>query len=295
MHADNDRPEDKPTAPHAQLGLETLALAQARCAELSRELGETRRDLSSAQRELEEVLYIFSHDFRAPLRGINSIVSWIEEDYAGLLDEAGREHMADLRQCAHRLTHMIEAVLTYSRAGRQTPVLETVDSAKAAREVWRRLSPPARIRLRLEEPLPQPVIDRAQFEQLLECLFDNAVKHLGKPQGEAVIAGEDLPDSWRFCVRDDGKGVESRHFDRIFQLFGSLDADDESEATGMGLALARKIARRYGGDLWVASTVGSGCSFFFTISKSPPVFADPGEAPPAPIQRRPPPARSEHS
>jgi signal transduction histidine kinase len=70
-------------------------------------------------------------------------------------------------------------------------------------------------------------------------------------------------------VRDNGPGIEQRHFQRIFVLFETLSPKDKTDSTGIGLALVKKIVEQHGGKVWVESEVGKGSTFWFTLPKVP--------------------------
>ncbi len=88
-----------------------------------------------------------------------------------------------------------------------------------------------------------------------------------KPEGEVVVSCHDDGHFWEFRVRDNGPGIPKEHFDRVFELFQTLKPRDELEATGVGLAIAKRIVERHGGSIFVESTVGGGSHFKFTVPK----------------------------
>jgi len=239
-------------------------------ADLAEALAAARRRLEEAQAEAEELAYIFSHDFRAPLRGLNSLAAWLEEDYADRLDAQGLEHLADMRQCARRLMQMVDGALRYSRVGRRQLDRRPTDSEAIFQAVWRELKPPAGISFRIESPMPRILSDRELFRQLAACLLDNAIAHRPAPKGFVAVSATETDLEWRFCVRDDGAGVAASCHSRIFGLFQMAAATDEANNAGVGLAIARKIAQRHGGRLRIESEPGSGSAFWLELPKFPP-------------------------
>ncbi len=226
-------------------------------------------DLNRANEELRDFAYIVSHDLKAPLRAIGSLAEWLAKDYIGVLDEEGQENLQLLLGRTKRMNNLIEGILRYSRAGRVKPELDTLDSGKIARVVVDAISPPPNIKVSIQGSLPMVIYDRTHLEQLFQNLVSNAIKHLGKPDGEVSIACRDDGDFWEFCVRDNGQGIDEKHFDRIFKIFQSLKARDELESTGIGLTLVKKIVEIYGGSVWVKSKTDVGSEFYFTIPKVP--------------------------
>jgi len=224
-------------------------------------------DLKKANAELADFAYIVSHDLKAPLRAISSLAGWLAEDYADKIDQQGRDQLQLLLQRTKRMHNLIEGILAYSRLGRVKPVLTAFDSHEAAGQVIDALAPPPQIALRIEGRLPAIVYDRTHFEQLVQNLCSNALKHLGKPRGEVTVSCRELEGFWEFCVRDDGVGIEPAHFERIFKIFQTLKPRDEVESTGIGLTIVKKTVELYGGAVRVESVPGQGAAFFFTVPK----------------------------
>ncbi|MCP4689309.1 MAG: PAS domain S-box protein [Desulfobacterales bacterium] len=225
------------------------------------------KDLEMVNKELQHFAYVVSHDLKAPLRGIISVANWLYEDYTDVLDEDGRGYLDKLITRARRMHNLIEGVLEYSRVGRVEAKPQRLDSDAAVRKVIDAVSPPGNIRVRIERSLPTVVYDKILLEQLFQNLISNAIRHLGKPEGEVVISCGDNGAFWEFCVRDDGVGIEERHFDKIFKIFQSLKPSSDMESSGIGLSLVKKIAERNGGAVRVESTVNEGSAFFFTMPK----------------------------
>ncbi|MBI5179651.1 MAG: PAS domain S-box protein [Nitrospinae bacterium] len=225
--------------------------------------------LNRANEELRDFAYIVSHDLKAPLRAIGSLAEWIAKDYGDILGAEGRENLDLLLGRTKRMNNLIEGILRYSRAGRIKPELDTLDCAKTARAVIDAVGPPPNIKVAVEGDLPKVIYDRTHLEQVFQNLISNAIKHHGKAAGNVTLSCRDAGEMWEFCVRDDGQGIEEKHFDRIFKIFQSLKSRDEVESTGIGLTLVKKIVERYGGTVWVRSTVDAGSEFFFTVPKFP--------------------------
>ncbi len=225
-------------------------------------------DLERANQELQDFAYIASHDLKAPLRGISSLAKWLHKDYADLLDEKGHRYLNQMLARTKRMHHFIEGILQYSRLGRAEIKQEPLDSDALVRQMITIIAPPENIAVRITGTLPTVMYDKTLFYQLFQNLLDNAVKHLGKPEGNVIVACADRGKSWEFAVQDTGVGIEARHFERIFKMFQSLKPHHEGESTGIGLTLVRKIVERRGGTVWVESTVGEGSTFFFTIPKT---------------------------
>lgn len=224
-------------------------------------------ELQSANEELRNFSYVVSHDLKAPLRAIGSLAEWIASDYADKFDEEGREQLRLLVGRTRRMDALIDGILQYSRVGRTHEGRTDVDLDALMHEVIDSLAPPAHIRVEIDTPLPTVHADSTRIQQVFQNLISNAIKFIDKPQGEIHIGCIAEGKSWKFYVRDNGPGIEQRHFERIFQLFQTLVPRDRVESTGVGLALVKKIIELHDGKVWLESKVGEGSTFFFTLPR----------------------------
>lgn len=226
--------------------------------------------LEAANEELKNFAYVVSHDLKAPLRAIGSLADWIAVDQKDRMDAEGQEHLGLLIQRVRRLDALIDGVLSYSRVGRVQEKPVSIDLQALAREVVDSLAPPAHIVLRVSEDLPVIRAEKTGMQQILQNLIANAIRYLDKPQGCIRIdCIEQDEDNWRISVSDNGPGIAERHFERIFQLFQTLNPRDRVESTGVGLSIVKKIVDQSGGRIWVESTLGEGSTFHFTVPKWP--------------------------
>jgi light-regulated signal transduction histidine kinase (bacteriophytochrome) len=114
------------------------------------------------------------------------------------------------------------------------------------------------------DPLPIIYSDRLQMRQLFQNLIGNAIKYNDKtPLIHISVKKEDA--DWIFGVSDNGIGIKSEHYERIFQVFKRLHTKEEYDGTGIGLAICQKIVERHGGRIWIESELGKGSTFYFTI------------------------------
>ncbi|RFP13875.1 PAS domain S-box protein [Duganella sp. BJB475] len=226
------------------------------------------QEISSANEELTNFAYVVSHDLKAPLRGIGSLADWLATDYAEQFNDEGKEHMRLLINRVHRMSSLIDGILQYSRVGRVREAQSAVDLNQLLADVVDLLAPPPQFRITVAPALPTVLIEPTRIQQVFHNLISNAIKYMDKVDGVIDIGCEDDGSHWRFSVRDNGPGIETRHFERIFQLFQTLASRDRVESTGVGLALAKKIVEMYQGRIWLESQMGQGCTFWFTLPKS---------------------------
>ncbi|WP_055073811.1 hybrid sensor histidine kinase/response regulator [Pseudanabaena sp. 'Roaring Creek'] len=223
------------------------------------------QELASVNQELKDFAHIISHDLKAPLRGIASLSDWIIEDYADRLDEEGKKVLGLIGGRARRMGELIDGVLQYSRIGRLREEKIPIDLHQVVLGVIEFITPPAGIKIQIDRQLPQILADTTRIQQLFQNLIGNAIKYMGKSEGEIHIGYDETKDFWEFYVSDTGIGIEAKYFNRIFQIFQALNPSDQPDSTGVGLAIAKKIVEIYGGHIWVTSKIMQGSTFYFTL------------------------------
>jgi PAS domain S-box-containing protein len=227
---------------------------------------ERARELERSNAELEQFAYVASHDLSEPLRMVSSHLQLLRRRYHGTLDADADAFIDYAVDGAARMRDLIDDLLTYSRAGRPGHPFEPVDMralAERAAEAARTQAAAARIEI---GSLPVVQGDPQGLAQLLQNLLGNAVKFV--PEGrvpEVAIAAERDGDLWRFAVIDNGIGLEPGDPERIFGMFQRLRSSDEYPGTGMGLAIAKKVVERHGGDVWTEPRPEGGSRFCFTL------------------------------
>jgi len=224
-------------------------------------------ELAAINQDLKEFAYIVSHDLKAPLRAISSLVNWLACDYEDKIDEKGKEMIDLLLRRVKRMHDLIEGVLKYSRVGRIREEKVAIDLNPLVENIIEVIDPPENIEVQVLCKLPTIVAEKTRVEQVFQNLISNAVKYMDKPVGKININCVENGDYWLFSIKDNGQGIEEKHFKKIFQIFQTLASRDEIESTGVGLSLVKKIVELYGGKVWVDSEVGKGSTFYFTFPK----------------------------
>lgn len=237
---------------------------------ISKDITEAKRiedQLIKTNEELEHFAYITSHDLKAPLRAIERLATWIEEDNADKLDEKSKEHLALLRQRTLRLSNLIDGILKYSRAGRIDLNVELVDIKAVLQEVMENLNPEGRFEICYPKHLPTFKTAKIPLVQVFSNLISNSIKHHHRKKGTIKIEAESLGSFYLFTIKDDGPGIPPEFFDKIFIVFQTLKSRDELESTGIGLSIVKKIVESQGGKVMVQSQVGHGTTMSFTWPK----------------------------
>jgi signal transduction histidine kinase len=97
---------------------------------------------------------------------------------------------------------------------------------------------------------------------------------MDKPQGKVVVSCVEESGCWKFGVADNGPGIDEKYHGKIFEIFQTLSTKDQSETTGVGLSIVKKVVELYGGKVWVQSRRGRGTTFYFTLPKQSTPFVE---------------------
>ena len=220
--------------------------------------------LQRSNRELDSFAYVASHDLKSPLRGIEQLASWIEEDLGENAPQDTVQHLQLMRSRVDRMERLLDDLLTYSRVGRTKSGLTQVDSGLIIKESFNFLAPPPGFKLSCEGDFPLFNTLQVPFEQVLQNLISNAIKHHDCEEGLIHIGVITTNDGYQFTVTDDGPGIDPRHHSRVFGMFQTLRPRDQVEGSGIGLALVEKIVNLYGGEIALSSDGERGTRVRFT-------------------------------
>ncbi len=223
--------------------------------------------LEKINKELDQFAYIVSHDLKAPLRAINNLSIWIEEDLEGKMEVDTKKNFDMLRGRILRLEALINGILQYSRAGRVKNELVEIDLNQFVPDIIQNLAPPENFKIKIASNMPHIVAEKIALEQVFANFISNAIKYNNNPNPEIRIEAEERNTQYYFSVEDNGPGIEPEFHQKIFVIFQTLQARDVVESTGVGLAIVKKIIEEQGGTVWIESDLGKGAKFCFTLPK----------------------------
>lgn len=226
-------------------------------------------ELERKNKELEQFAYVASHDLQEPLRTTTGFVEIFKRKYYGNLDEEANKILDYMAQASDRMKVLINDLLDYSRIGRKKE-LKQVDCNVLLQEVIADLDSSIKASAARVRVQPLPVINAypTELKLVFQNLISNSIKFRRKDEiPVVVITAEKEKGQWRFCVEDNGIGIDEKHKDRIFVIFQRLHTRNEYEGSGIGLAHCKKIVELHGGTIWVESVFGKGTKIFFTIQE----------------------------
>lgn len=225
--------------------------------------------LQQSNEELERFAYICSHDLKSPLRAIDNISQWLEEDLGDALQGKSREDMAELRKRVKRMEKLLDDTLAYARIDpkMQSENNERINGRTLVEDVVALIAPPKTFTVKIGEDLARITVNRMPLHQVLYNLVNNAIRHCGKDAGTVEIDVEDGGSHYIFSVHDDGQGIAPEYHQKIFEMFQSLNPRDQQKSSGMGLAIVKKILVSCGGEIMLESDIGKGALMRFTWLK----------------------------
>ncbi|HEX6803945.1 MAG TPA: ATP-binding protein [Terriglobales bacterium] len=227
----------------------------------------SHEELARSNRDLEQFAYVASHDLQEPLRMIAAYTELLGERYRGQLDANADKYISYAVDGAKRMQALIEAILSFSRVGREGLQLQNSDCnllveiarknlAAAIAESGASIS---------HDRLPVVVADPQLLAQVFQNLIGNALKFRGQAPPRIRLAARKQNQEWSFSVADNGIGIAPEHGQTIFAIFKRLHTHAEYPGSGIGLSICKKIIEQHGGRIWVESEPGKGSTFHFVL------------------------------
>ncbi len=230
-------------------------------------LSENIRLLQRKNEELDQFAHIVSHDLKAPLRGIDNVVTWIEEDHSTELQPKIREYLQLIKGRLLRAENMIRGILLYARVGRQSPEREYINLNSLFHDIIDNLTVRPGLRVEIQQNMPEIYSERIPLQQVLANLIGNAIKYHDKAEGYIKVYVKSYRDFYEFFVEDNGPGISESYHNKIFVIFQTLQERDSFESTGVGLAIVKKILDDRKQTITVRSDTGKITVFSFTWPK----------------------------
>ncbi len=232
-----------------------------------------KKALDAEKRAVElkdEFVSMVSHELRTPLTSIGGFSDTLRESWSRLPPKEVDEFLLIMRGETQHLTNLVEDILVIPRleAGRLRLEPTTIALRDEAFEVTRLVFAGTAREVQIDIPADVRVTaDPNRLRQIFRNLLENSRKYGGD---QVLIAGELMGDSYKVVIADNGGGIPVEDRERIFEHFEqAVKGDARSEGVGLGLSIARKLARAMGGDLWFEPRFPTGAQFLFTVLSAP--------------------------
>jgi len=225
-------------------------------------------ELEKKNAELERFNYTLSHELKTPIITMRGFLGYLENSIATGNIARAKGDLARIGNAADKMYKMINELLELSRIGRiinppkDVPFDEIVQAALNNAES---VTQERNIKIHVQPDLPTVHVDKTRLIEVVQNLIENAAKYFGdQPDPQLTIGVREDKNEQVFFVSDNGMGIDPAYHERVFNLFEKLNP--QSEGTGIGLALAKRIIETHGGRVWVKSEgLGKGSTFCFTL------------------------------
>ncbi|MCP4283092.1 MAG: PAS domain S-box protein [Gammaproteobacteria bacterium] len=217
--------------------------------------------------EMEQFVYVASHDLKAPLRGVANLTNWLQEDLVDKLGDDTGEKFELLQDRVSRMQALLEGLLEYSRVGQTNGTKEMVDTKVLLDETINLLSLPPDVVVEVAPDMPTLYTNQLLLGQVFANLVGNAIKHHEGSQTRVWVNVCDADEFYEFSVADNGPGIAPQYHQKVFMMFQTLATRDVGSDSGIGLALVKKIVEEQGGSITLDSELGKGSTFRFSWPK----------------------------
>ncbi|KPM31184.1 histidine kinase [Croceitalea dokdonensis DOKDO 023] len=246
-----------------QMLLENIEAQAGKIMAITKEKESLLKSLEQQNESLNNYAHMVSHDLKSPIRNVYCLVTWLLEDAKDITDS--KENNVELIfQNLKKMDSLIDGILKHATIDSLKEKMTMVNLNCLVDEIVRTVYVPDHVNIYVKDELPTLYIGKYRMEQLFKNIIVNAITALeDKIAGTIEITCKQQEDGWLFEIKDNGKGIPEHLQAGIFNMFKKLEND--SNATGIGLALVKKIINYYKGEVWLSSQEGVGTSFFFTI------------------------------
>ena len=225
-------------------------------------------EIEKINKQLDEFVYIVSHDLKAPLRGISTLTTFIDEELTSHPNEKIKELLALMKSRTNKLQNLITAVLEYSRLSSSKGPKENVNISDLLDNIVDLISPPENFKIVKDGSFPVLYTEKIKLQQVLQNLISNGIKYNDKPNGQVEVSVSENGKFVHFNIKDNGIGIRKEYHEKIFGVFQTLEPKDRTDSTGIGLTIVKKLIEQQGGTIAVESEPGQGSSFSFSWPKN---------------------------
>lgn len=212
----------------------------------------------------DKFLYILSHDLNAPLRAIENLVQWLEEDLKNTASEESLENINLLRNRVGKMKLLLEGLLKFARATSKNSPAETVNLKTLVEEVFKKVNNKTEAVINVEAEAGNIETDKQALSTVLTELLQNALQHNTNTYPEIAVKVTQHHDKIEFSISDNGPGIKPQQQKMIFEVFQTLPSSHSEASAGVGLAIVKKLVEDRNGMVWISQTQKQGLDIHFT-------------------------------
>ena len=224
------------------------------------------KSLERQNKELSDYAHAVSHDLKAPLRNINALINWIQEDNNDDFDEATKESFKLVLMNVEKMDNLIKGILTYSSINKIETKDALINIDEIINECLSSILIPNGFQITLKGSFPSIYGNAFKVKQIFQNLIQNAIIFNDNSKPFVEIGFKENDNDFHFYVKDNGKGIEETYHTKIFDAFFKLQNDFDS--SGLGLSIVKKTVESIGGEIWLESQINQGTTFHFTLPKN---------------------------
>ena len=224
------------------------------------------KNLQQSNKELKDFAHVVSHDLKSPLRSMDALITWIQEENAKSPNKVIEENIQLLLKKIDKMDHLINGILKYASIDQVNSSKRKIDLHELVKDLIDTIYIPTHITIHILNQLPELNVDKFRLHQLFQNLISNAIKYIDKEKGTITIRCIEKDNFWEFSIEDNGMGIPEKYHQKIFEIFQTLGGNNDS-STGVGLSIVKKIVDIYEGKIWLTSTENVGTTFYFTLPK----------------------------
>lgn len=230
-------------------------------------LEEKHRALEYSNQQLEKFAFVAAHDLKCPVKAIQRLITWIDEDDDELPPNT-QAHFNKIKHRSNRLEVLLNDLLQYARIDQPAKGPETIQFDRFVTAIFELLNNAQNFDLQVD--VASVYVEKTPFELIIRNLLSNVIKHHHKGEGKIKVTCEQQSSQYWIQVIDDGPGIPSQYQKRVFELFETLKTKQDAEGSGIGLAMVQKAVTALKGELKLASDGICGTTFTITLPVQKP-------------------------
>ena len=223
------------------------------------------KNIAKQNQQINEYTQMVSHDLKAPILNIHTLVTWCKTDLKASLNSENLDHLEEILFNVERVDSLIDGILEYSTVDKVEVKDKIVDLNKLVKDIIGNMSIPENVIINIQDNLPSISGNAWRYKLVFKNLIQNAITYNNKEIPKVEIGFENMDNHFKFYIKDNGIGINPDYFNKIFKVF--LKLHNNTSSPGIGLSIVKKIISYYKGDIWIESEENIGTTIYFTVLK----------------------------